>query len=360
VTFAGQRHAQPQPGDQPIGVRHERGAQTRGSGRLLRPVAVYYYLSPYAPLRGWRVANSDAAALAEFVDFLREILQRFARNRGDRMIPEIGIMIGFFILARLVPSGWRLLSATFGTAAFLVALVVVTDLGIRGFGDHTLASLLTGSLESLQGDVRIEAPSEQAQVEPEQAAGSSSTFSVTTADGGPITTNLGYGIAVAKDSSLRREWIAVHDSALPVDLEGTPGIKTIYESERYSGEYRYVGEFTLRTRASVQAIEVRFLTFDVWGNHVRSLSYEEVVDLPADSSKAFVGKWNVHSENEVERHYASIAYVARVRTADGRVFLGNDQPVLAEAKKFFAKFSAADLQPEPVRNEEGTEGRERS
>lgn len=272
------------------------------------------------------------------------------------MIPEIGIMIGVFILARLIPSSWRLLSATFVAAAFLVALLVVVDLGIRGYSDQTLASLVGASWEA-QSEVQTEPLSEpEAQPEQEEVE-SPSTFSVTTADGGAITTHLGYGIAVAKDSSLRREWIAVHDSAFPVDLEGTPGIRTIYKSERYGGSYRYEGQFTLLARAPVQAFQVRFLTFDVWGNHVRTLSYEEVVDLPADSSKKFLGEWNLYSENDVERHYASIAYVARVRLADGRVLLGDIRPVLAEAQKFSAKFTAADLEPEPVRTEpSGEEG----
>jgi hypothetical protein len=58
------------------------------------------------------------------------------------MIPEIGIMIGIFILARRIPAQWKLLSAGFGAAAFLVAVLAVADLGIRGFSDQTLVSLL--------------------------------------------------------------------------------------------------------------------------------------------------------------------------------------------------------------------------
>lgn len=54
------------------------------------------------------------------------------------------------------------------------------------------------------------------------------TTTVTKADGGRITTELGYGIALVKGSSLHREWIAVHDTAIPVDTDGTPGVDTIY------------------------------------------------------------------------------------------------------------------------------------
>ena len=41
------------------------------------------------------------------------------------------------------------------------------------------------------------------------------------ADGGLIRTNLDYNIALNKDSSLRREWVAVHDN-LPLMIVGTP------------------------------------------------------------------------------------------------------------------------------------------
>ena len=107
---------------------------------------------------------------------------------------------------------------------------------------------------------------------------------MTKADGGPITTELGYGIALAKNSSLHREWIAIHDAAMPVEIEGTPGVDTIYVSEKYSGSYQYEVKGKIRTNTAVSALELRFLTFDVWGNHFRTLSLEEVRDMkPGDT-----------------------------------------------------------------------------
>lgn len=55
--------------------------------------------------------------------------------------------------------------------------------------------------------------------------------------------------------------------------------------------------------------------------------------------------WTVSSENEVEEHYASIAYVARVRLASGRVLEGSTDRVVEEARKFSSKFTPADLDP---------------
>ena len=46
----------------------------------------------------------------------------------------------------------------------------------------------------------------------------------TTEDGGSIQTKLSANIILNKESGLRREWVAVHDNTMPVDLIGTPGV----------------------------------------------------------------------------------------------------------------------------------------
>jgi hypothetical protein len=66
-------------------------------------------------------------------------------------------------------------------------------------------------------------------------------------------------------------------------------------------------------------VEVRFFVFNVWGEHVRSLSFEDVSDIASGATKDLTAEWQLYSENEVEKHYASIGYVARVRLDDGHV-----------------------------------------
>lgn len=173
--------------------------------------------------------------------------------------------------------------------------------------------------------------------------------SVTKEPGGPIKTELGYGIVLNEESSLTREWITVHDSALPAAISGTIGVKTLYKSgERYSsGSYQYSAEYTITTKEALSAIEVRFLTFDIWGDHSRNLSATDIVDMGAGSTKKFDGKWNIYSENEVSEYYASIAYIAQVRTKSGRVIKADPKVVLEQARKFSKKFDDADLEPKP-------------
>jgi hypothetical protein len=172
------------------------------------------------------------------------------------------------------------------------------------------------------------------------AKGTKRAVTVTRAAGGTIRTSLGYGLVVNAKSSMTREWIALHDPALPADLVGTPGVTT-----RHTDQYQYFGSFKLKVGEPLAAVEVRFVTFDVWGEHVRNLSSTEVVDMePGEHDLS--GAWQVYSENEVSEYYASIAYVARARTKTGRVVQADIAAVVAEAQKLSAKFSPEDLEPQ--------------
>jgi hypothetical protein len=166
---------------------------------------------------------------------------------------------------------------------------------------------------------------------------------VTRASGGSIKTELGMGITVNKGSTLEREWITVHQ-ALPADLVGTTGVRTVYKSGRVSGEYNYEAELTLEAKEPLSAFTVHYLLFDVWGRHVRTLALTEVTDADP-GNKTFSGTWRAWSENDVSTYYASIAYLARLRTKAGRVIAADTTPVLAEARKFTTKLSAEDLEP---------------
>ena len=165
--------------------------------------------------------------------------------------------------------------------------------------------------------------------------------------GGSIQTTLGYGIKVNSASSLQREWITAHDSLLPVDLSGTIGVVTAYKTgSSYSyGDYEYRANVPVRTRDSLSAVEIRFVLFDIWGDFVKTLSMTEVEDVPANTTKTYSPAWRLYSENEASEHYASIAYVARVRTKAGRVFEANYTPIVAEARKLSERFTPEDLDP---------------
>lgn len=91
------------------------------------------------------------------------------------------------------------------------------------------------------------------------------------------------------------------------------------------------------------AIHVTFLLFDLWGEHLTSLGFTEILDLKAGQKAPFSAQWNLHSEHDCSAYYASIAYVSRVRTADGRVLRADTAAVLKEARRFSEKFSEEKL-----------------
>lgn len=165
--------------------------------------------------------------------------------------------------------------------------------------------------------------------------------------GGSIVTVLSYGIRLNKESSLSREWVTAHDTRVPADIDGTAGISTIYVpgSGYSSGEYQYRGTFKLTPRDSLTAIEVRFILFDIWGEFVKTLQTTLIADMPAGVPREFDSRWNLYGDHEASEYYASIAYVARIRTRTGRVFEADYDPIVFEARKINTRFAPEDLDP---------------
>ena len=179
------------------------------------------------------------------------------------------------------------------------------------------------------------------------SAGAETT--VTTTDGGSIQTPLSRTIILNAGSALRREWVAVHDSAFPVTLLGTPGIKTIYEpaTSRYSsGDYMYQASHSIEVSEPVTAVEIRFIGFNIWGERTRVFTTTEIRDF-AIGEHALDSKWRLFSENEASEHYASIACVARVRTKADEILNADPAEITKFARQFMSDFTDDLLDVEP-------------
>ena len=172
--------------------------------------------------------------------------------------------------------------------------------------------------------------------------------STTKADGGSVTTMLSRGIAVNENSTLRREWVVVHDSELPVDIVGTPGVKTVYErgGQYTSGNYKYEAEYTISAAEPIAAVEVNFILFDVWGIRTKTLSATDVEDFAA-GEHSLDASWRVFSENEVSEYYASVGYVAAVRTKAGVIFTADTAAVVDVAREYMEDFTDDLLETDP-------------
>ena len=165
-------------------------------------------------------------------------------------------------------------------------------------------------------------------------------FSVSRADGGPTRTELGYGVVLNKNSSMRRQALTVHDSRLPVQITGDAIVQTVYGDR----EYNYKTSFVVTASEPLTAIEVRFILFDVFGARMKVLSSTDVVDIAAAVPVTLTATWRAW-ENEASEYMASLAFVARARTQSGQVINADLIPILAEANKFAKKLTVADLEP---------------
>ncbi len=166
----------------------------------------------------------------------------------------------------------------------------------------------------------------------------------TKADGGSVSVQSAYSniVLLNSESTLRREWVAVHDDELPVDLKGTPGVVTEYQS----GDYRYKASYSIEVKEPVVAVEVRFILFDIWGETTRALSATDIKDFER-GIHALDGTWNLFSANEASEHYASIAYVAAVRTKTGEVYRADSDAVIDAAQEYMSDFTDDLLDEEP-------------
>lgn len=166
---------------------------------------------------------------------------------------------------------------------------------------------------------------------------------VTELNGGTVVTDLGYGIQVNKGSSLQRRWFTVNDPSCPMQLSGT-GIATTYHSSTVSGEYQYQSVGTATIAEAITAFEVRFLLFDVWGEHMRTLSDTDVADhvgeVPLKGSS-----WHAW-ENEVTEVQTVVSFVARVKKQDGTVWDYDPASFLQQLEKIKVKLTEKELSPE--------------
>lgn len=167
------------------------------------------------------------------------------------------------------------------------------------------------------------------------------------ASGGSIQTILSSTIRLNDGSTLDREFITIIDKTLPAEFTSCVGVTTIYASgsDYSAGGYMYAASGAINAIDDIHALEMRFLIFNIWGRHVRTLINTVIADVPAGTIRQCDGKWDLFSESEACEHYASIAYLSAIRTATGKVYDADTSRVIAEAKQFSTKFTDADLEP---------------
>lgn len=99
------------------------------------------------------------------------------------------------------------------------------------------------------------------------------------------------------------------------------------------------------------AFEVRFLLFDVWGDHMQTLSATKVSDLNGQMPLGEAGSWRAW-ENDVSELLTVVSFPARVRTADGRTWNYDPVRLLREVERIKVKLTEKELSPEQRRPRE--------
>ena len=176
-------------------------------------------------------------------------------------------------------------------------------------------------------------------------SGKVSSISLDRLGGGSVKVDLGYGITLNKDSSLKREWFVVRDESAPAYIEGNMGVSVQYKpGERSSsGQYIYSADYILKVREAISAVEARVIVIDAFGRVIRTLSTTELLELNEGQQRFFTPTWRIYSEAEASEVFASIAYVAQVRTQAGKVYEIDRSAVLDQVRKVTRKITADDL-----------------
>lgn len=170
------------------------------------------------------------------------------------------------------------------------------------------------------------------------------TASIHQFSGGSVGIARGFGFVSGK-SSLDLEWIVVTDTTLGIVLDGAVGARGVLDTW-----FRYAVDINILAHTSVVAFEARVITFNIWREFTGTLSFTQLEDLKPSQRKSFSRVWGIYGESQLRGHFTSIAYIARVRLADGRTIEADPTPALKAAQAVQAAITLQDLLPrsEPI------------
>jgi hypothetical protein len=137
-------------------------------------------------------------------------------------------------------------------------------------------------------------------------------ISITKADGGSVQTSSRTGVNLG--SSVHRRWFIINDTTCPVTL-GNVG-----PSPHYVGpSYQLDAQGFVQAAENILAFEILFPMFDLWGDHMHTLSLNHVEDLAPKLPLRLEGSWYA-TENDVREYFTAVAFVDKVMTADGKIW----------------------------------------
>jgi len=172
-----------------------------------------------------------------------------------------------------------------------------------------------------------------------------SQLTVDKKEGSSVVTKLSMGIKVNDGSTLKREYTTINDASCPVQLNGV-GIETSYASSSYA--FKPIGN--LIANEPIAAYEVVHLIYNVFGEHMKSLSNTEIIDINGQKDFSKYSSWYA-SENNVSEYLICVSYVSNVRTQSGKLWHYNFKALKDQLNKLEIAFDE-DYVPKKDREKE--------
>lgn len=118
------------------------------------------------------------------------------------------------------------------------------------------------------------------------------------------------------DTSEIRRWVLVNNPDIDISFvsDDFQGVNVIADS----GQFFIESELVLFAKSPVTAFVVGVEIFDIWGDHLRSLSFERLQDTP-EGSLTISMQASLPSQSEAAKVFHSVYYIKSVRFNDGRI-----------------------------------------
>jgi len=124
------------------------------------------------------------------------------------------------------------------------------------------------------------------------------------------------GMKLNEGSTLKRESILFNDKTSPVTLI-SHSMSVVYKDRRF----RFSGKTKINVKKKIQAINIRTILFNIFGQHMSNLSNTEAKDFSVGENLVN-GKWRA-SDSDITELLTSVTYIARVRYEDGTQWVSN-------------------------------------
>jgi hypothetical protein len=142
-----------------------------------------------------------------------------------------------------------------------------------------------------------------------------------------------------RNSKLPLSWIMIVDSSLGLLPEalagGRPDIKSGFPALKLEVKYRALRD--------VAAVEVTFVTFNIWNRFTGTFKAGRVLEVKTRQTKGLKLFWFGMEREDLNLYQTSILYVSRIRFADGTVIVADRSLVLEMARRVEASFTEQDL-----------------